>query len=534
MRAKPYLFVLFYFLLTFTNGKPVKSKGKKAIEKSPAKAPKVKTNTDALKYLDKFGYNACGGHGNGKSVVGGGPLCQSSFQTMIEHFQTVFRLPVTGKLDEATINLMNRPRCSLGDYPMGYTVFRPWPNTTLKWRLDGNTPKFSKDSIRSHVQEAFDDWARYAPLKFREVQGDEKPNFLISFETGEHKDGFPFDGAGGTLAHAFFPTDGKVHFDSTEEWTDKYDGFGYNFRLVASHEIGHALGLAHSTDPKSLMYPFYQLIQPQDLLPKDDRDGIRALYGTSETNKPTTFAATTAATQTTKKTTTKKTTKSKTTKKTTTTKKPTATQSPVLAHDRCARYLDVVFGGGPDKWLYTLDYDLVWRYHPDFGQWDTRGLPITEVFPGAEPHMMAGILSPKTQKIYLFKGYRVWRFSSPSSLDQGFPKRIFGTGTPYNPIAALYEKGHIWLLKGGILYKFDENDLQYEFHRPPKRIDEQFPGVPKNVRAAFTHDGKHYFFTEPDRNVYVFDIRSRRVEPGYPKPMTTGWFACNGERGRGR
>ena len=96
------------------------------------------------------------------------------------------------------------------------------PNTTLKWRLDGNTPKFSKDNIRFHVQEAFDDWARYAPLKFREVQGDEKPNFFISFETGEHKDGFPFDGAGGTLAHAFFPTDGKVHFDSTEEWTDKY------------------------------------------------------------------------------------------------------------------------------------------------------------------------------------------------------------------------------------------------------------------------------------------------------------------------
>ncbi|CAF0799059.1 unnamed protein product [Rotaria sp. Silwood1] len=506
-------------LFTSSNGKPVKGTTKKTSKETARKAPTVKTNVDALKYLEKFGYNQCERPGKKKDKE---PLCQSSFQTMIEHFQTVFHLPVTGKLDEKTIKLMNRPRCSLGDYPMAYSAFRPWPNTTLKWRLNNEIPKFGKEKTRALIQEAFNDWARYAPLKFREAIGDEKAEFSISLHGGDHDDGYPFDGAGGTLAHAFFPTDGKVHFDLTEEWTDKYDGFGFNFRLVASHEIGHALGLAHSYDQKALMYPFYQLIQPKDLLPKDDRDGIRALYGANSSNKPTTFASTTPKSTTTKKTTTSK--GGKDTK--TTTKKPKTTTEQTLSHDRCARYLDAVFGGGPDKWLYTLDYDHVWRYHPDFGRWDSRGIPITEVFQGAEAHMMAGILSPKTKKIYLFKGYRVWRFSSPNSLDSGFPKRLYGSGTPFNPIAALYEKDHIWLLKGGILFKFDEDDLRYEFDPPPLRVEEQFRGVPKNVRTAFTYDRKHYFFTEPDRNVYVYNTITERLEPGYPKPMTTGWFAC--------
>ncbi len=115
MIVKSSIFLLFLCFI-LSNGKPVKDKAK------IARAPKVETNSDAFKYLDRFGYNKCSDEKAGDK----GPLCQSSFQSMIEHFQTIFRLPVTGKLDPPTINLMNKPRCSLGDYPMAYSAFHPW------------------------------------------------------------------------------------------------------------------------------------------------------------------------------------------------------------------------------------------------------------------------------------------------------------------------------------------------------------------------------------------------------------------------
>ena len=89
---------------------------------------------------------------------------------------------------------------------------------------------------------------------------------------------YPFNGPGGVLAHAYFPQDGRAHFDEDETYTHN-TASGTNLLWVAVHEFGHSLGLQHTNIQGAIMYPYYTGYVPDMKLHYDDINGIQSLYG---------------------------------------------------------------------------------------------------------------------------------------------------------------------------------------------------------------------------------------------------------------
>ena len=101
---------------------------------------------------------------------------------------------------------------------------RPWYKTALTYQITKYTSDLRQYEIRSEIARAFRVWSAVTPLTFKEVASN--ADIVILFATGDHGDGFTFDGPRGVQAHAHMPYnggrqahEGDTHFDDAEEWT---------------------------------------------------------------------------------------------------------------------------------------------------------------------------------------------------------------------------------------------------------------------------------------------------------------------------
>ncbi|XP_064588980.1 matrilysin [Zonotrichia leucophrys gambelii] len=210
-----------------------------------------------------------------------------SIEERIKEMQKFFHLTVTGKLDKETEGILTMPRCGMPDVAE-YQTFPGtprWKKTHLTYKILSYTQDLPRRKVEDAIRRALMVWSDVTPLQFRKVDTG-RADIEIRFARREHGDGSPFDGRGGTLAHAFAPGEGiggDAHFDDDEKWSDVNQDV--NLFLVAAHEFGHSLGLAHSNVRGALMYPLYSYQNPQTFkLPADDRRGIQKLYGKKPSN----------------------------------------------------------------------------------------------------------------------------------------------------------------------------------------------------------------------------------------------------------
>ncbi len=160
--------------------------------------------------------------------------------------------------------------------------------------LDPHGNPVPAGQIRTAIEEAFSVWASVAPLHFTEVEDDHLPyggvsgprqygqiRFRHTYINGPD----PPTGNPTTKAQAFYPgtslNAGDVEFDHSDPWsligtTREPDILG-----AAIHELGHSLGLTHSSLPEANMYwIFTRHTGPgSGMLHADDIAAIQSIYG---------------------------------------------------------------------------------------------------------------------------------------------------------------------------------------------------------------------------------------------------------------
>ncbi|KAI5624874.1 matrix metalloproteinase-17 isoform X1 [Silurus asotus] len=436
----------------------------------------------------------------------------------------------TGALDEETLKLMQTPRCSLPDEEdsqipdsdsdtelQGKRVKRAvssWAQRNINWRLHTypTSSALSHEMFRSLVFYALKVWAEPTALEFHEVGGPDGADLLIDFLHGSHGDEYPFDGLGGAVGHAFFPSDpnraGEVHLDAEEEWAFRQPASeGTDAFTVLVHELGHALGLSHSSARGSVMRPYYQgpLGDPLHFsLGAPDRERITALYGRKGDHLQTHLLQAEAEMKYPHRGTHRLTHRHR------------HTHSPLdsPSEDRCNTSFDAVAKIRGE--VFFFKGMSMWRVNTG-GLVSRRAVSVRKLWaalPTSLPPLRAVLERHEDHAIIFISGSQFWIFKD-LSLQDGFPQPL--SALNHTSLDSKEEHGVHWDPEKGMVWG-SEGEQEQSGQVWKELIDGGVNGIiTDNDGSLLLFKGSHYWkFAHP----------GVAPEDGFPRPVALDWLNC--------
>ncbi|XP_033125959.1 stromelysin-3-like [Anneissia japonica] len=358
---------------------------------------------------------------------------------------------------------------------------KAWPYTEITYRI-GNWPSNcdikSKSKIRQLFKEAFQLWSDVSPLIFREVGKNEIANTTIMFMKLEHGDNVHFDGPLNTLAHAYHlmggygELNGDIHFDDDEKWTWKAKQ-GRNLFIVAAHEIGHVIGLAHSKVKSALMWEHYQLFQNGYTLSEDDVKGIQRIYG--KPLHPSGIKGRTVV-------------RSKVTKPT--------DENPVKANNNVT-----------DAISRTAAVNTLVKRQNKMNNTCDRSIDGLAVY---------------RREIMIFKGNRIWRMKTDGTLisrENGELAASYWYGLP-SDIDAVYQRN----TDNALIFVKDQYSYIYLGpHQLPIKTMHMLNEMPIGVDAIVAVSGSNKIYIFKNKLVWKADVSTNKLEDNYPRKISKEW-----------
>ncbi|XP_033284897.1 matrix metalloproteinase-25 isoform X3 [Orcinus orca] len=395
----------------------------------------------------------------------------------IKVMQRFAGLPETGILDPVTVATMHKPRCSLPDvlgaaglvrrrrrYALSGSV---WKKRTLTWRVNSfpQGSVLSQETVRTLMHHALTTWGVESGLEFQEVgsQDPMEPDILIDFARAYHQDSYPFDGQGGTLAHAFFPGEhsisGDTHFDDEEIWTFGSKGKAPQTPL----DKPTRKPLAPPPPPPAL--PPDRPSQPVPDRCDGHFDAIANIRGETFFFKGPWFWRLQPSGQ-------------------------LVSPRPARLHrfweglPAQVKVIQAAYARHPDGRILLFSGLQFWVFQDR--QLEGAARPLTELGLPAGEEVDAVFSWPLNGKTYLIRGRRYWRYDEAAARpDPGYPRDLsLWEGAPHAPDdVTVSNTGDTYFFKGAHYWRFPKGSVKAEQDSPqpmgPKFLDCSAPRPPK-------------------------------------------------------